>query len=37
MSSYSRNKYRCLLKSNVNVFHLDNNIPNQQKPQPIIR
>lgn len=25
-SNYSRNKYRCLLKPNVNVFHLDNNI-----------
>ena len=37
MSSYSRNKYRCLLKPNVNVFHLDSNIPNQnQKPQPRI-
>ena len=40
-SGYSRNKYRCLLKSNVNVFHLDNNIqnqqnPNQQNPKPRI-
>lgn len=36
MSSYSRNKYRCLLKPNVNVFHLDNNIQNQQNPKPRI-
>jgi hypothetical protein len=37
MSSYSRNKYRCLLKPNVNVFHLDNNIPSpvlNPGPQP---
>lgn len=35
-SGYLRNKYRCLLKPNVNVFYLDNNIQNPENPKPRI-